>query len=165
MPNTSSPPRQIPFPPAAGFLAEATPPVIRCRGCTVKLPPLSTVCPVCGCERSPLAGRPYPGADLSRFRWVREQDIESGSAKSVLAALAYHDMPDGDGIFPEIDTLAEATGYSPRTIKRALKWLEGHGWIVREQRRYAGRQTTNRYWIMQAEVAAAEILKAGRATG
>jgi hypothetical protein len=50
------------------------------------------------------------------------------------------------GTFPGMNRVAVELGVSRSTVKRALHWLEGAGWLtVQERLDEHGRQTTNRY--------------------
>lgn len=166
---------QIPFAPAAGFVQEATPVRIKCAGCAAVRPPGPQVCPSCGRARDGLAGEEYMrGGHLERTQWVYDQsvvenrggrEIRHMAAKAVLLALTHFDGP-GGRIIPSIGRLSHMAGCSRRTVNEALGWLERQGWIVREQRRRGGRQTTSRYVVQQAETARSEdLLSAKSALG
>ena len=49
------------------------------------------------------------------------------------------------------------TGFSERTVKTALRWLEINRWIKRKRRRHGGRQTSSEYTIEQAELRMREM--------
>ena len=167
---------QIPFAPAAGFVQEATPPRLACKGCGEVRPPGPQICPSCGRARDGLAGEPYrKGSHLRRAQWVYDQEIvetregervvKNMAAKAVLLALVHFDGPNGL-IIPSIGLLSDMAGCSKRTVNEALGWLEKHAWIVRVQRRHGGRQTSSRYLIQQAETARSEdLLSAKSALG
>ena len=166
--------RQLPFAPAAGFVQEATPPRVKCKGCGEVRPPGPQICPSCGRARDGLAGMPYPGGGLARYQWVYDQRVvelrddreaRSMAARAVLLALVHFDGPKGL-VFPSIALLADMANCSARTVNEALAWLERHGWIVREQRHHRGRRTSNVYSIQQAETAnAPDVLSAKSAFG
>ena len=119
---------------------------IACQGCGYDFPPGARVCPVCGFERAP-----YPGGTFQRYDWVFSQRIDA-TAKLVLIALVSHDRPNGKGVFPSHNRLAEMTSLSRRAVINALARLETAGWITWDQTRRRGRQTSNRYKIQQAEM-------------
>lgn len=57
----------------------------------------------------------------------------SGTQKAVLISLA--DQANDQGVcWPAVETIAERTCASERTVQEALKWLEEHGAITRERR-------------------------------
>ena len=120
---------------------------VTCRGCRYTIPPEARICPVCGCERVP-----YPAGKVDRYDWVFGQPIGSGTDKLVLLALVTHDKPNGKGIFPSHERLADMTGLSRRAVVNALARLEAAGWITWEKTRRRGRQTSNRYQIQLAEL-------------
>lgn len=55
----------------------------------------------------------------------------SGPAKAVLAYLADRASDDGTGAYPKVRTICEATEFSERTVRSALKLLEERGSSVR----------------------------------
>lgn len=71
-------------------------------------------------------------------------------AKAVLAALCFHcSEQNGDVVWPGAARLAEMTGYSPRTVGKALDELEGVGLIRRtRQHRENGARTVDRTAIL-----------------
>ena len=154
-PNTGEG-RQVPLDPGAGFVA-AVRTRRRCPGnfpgkdCGAALPPGSSSCLVCGWARPLFGGEEYPAGDVRRYAWTLAQPVGDPTAKLVLLALAHHDRPNGRGIFPRIEELARLTSCSHATIHRALRRLERDGWILVEQRRLRGRQSSSRYRIRQAE--------------
>lgn len=132
---------------------------VPCEGtCGGLRPAGSKACPACGYEpRKSLAGQPYPGKDVSRYRWAFDQEFRPGddakvtalTAKAVLLCLVHHDLP--DGIFPSQARIAAMTGAGERTVRRALEWLESAGWIVRERRTdRKGHRTSDVFTIRQA---------------
>src|SRR5690242_15858918 len=65
--------------------------------------------------------------------WAVRQRIADGAMKSVLLELGYRHMP-GKDLFPSQQTLADATGYTTRTVRAALRLLQHFGVICRKRR-------------------------------
>ena len=149
----STDPRQIPFTPSAGFV-QAIAFRVRCVKCGEARPGGIQCCPCCGHTRNGLAGAPYPRGRLDRYRWAFDQEIADGSAKAALVALVHFDRGGAAGIFPSQALLARMTGFSERTIRRAVDRLESDRWIVRIERRHRGWRASDLYTIQQAETAA-----------
>ena len=118
---------------------------VKCGGCGYDLAARrGAICPACGFER-----KPYPAGSFQRFNWVFGQKIDA-TGKLVLLALAYHDMPNGRGVYPSHARLARMTGLSRSSVIRALKRLRKAGWVTqRKTRRRDGRQGRNWYEIKQ----------------
>ena len=136
---------------------------LACKGCGLDLPCGQLCCPACGLVcRIGMAGRPYPDGRMERYRWAFDQDVlmrdadgrtkTDTTAKFVLCTLVHFDGPNR-AVFPSVETMARMTGLSARSVKRAIHRLESVGWIVRQKRRYRGKQSTNKYRIRQAEAA------------
>lgn len=86
---------------------------------------------------------PKPVACLA---WVRRHSTARGPARAVLLVIAAHADPDGSNAYPSTARLAEETGLSQRTVRRALRTLEGLGELVVEE---PGRgHTANRYRVL-----------------
>lgn len=84
---------------------------------------------------------PVPFALLTDYRL-------SAQAVRVWAALQSHVRPNGRGVFPGRERLADLCWCSVDTVKRAIKDLEDAGWLKREQRPGAGGQfRTNEYTL------------------
>lgn len=135
--------------------------VISCDGCGIIRPPGPNPCPACGFPRKGRAGAPYPAGRLERFVWCYDQNISDRNAFATLLALAYFDGPNGKGVFPSMRHLARTARLSERVTRDGVRWLEKRGWIVCEQRRRGGRQSSNRYSIRQAETCVLPAVSAG----
>lgn len=62
---------------------------------------------------------------------VKDFAILAGPRKMVLQEIADRANPDhGDTCFPSVANIATRTGYHPRTVQRALRWLCDHGWLA-----------------------------------
>ena len=82
---------------------------------------------------------PYPsfpvGRDdgpLDRIDWAAEAPIRSPAAKAVLLQLARHANSEGVA-WPSFNTMARRTSLSRSTVIRAVKELEGTGWLACER--------------------------------
>ena len=78
-----------------------------------------------------------------------DQPVNDPPAKLVLLALAAHDIPGGHGIYPSLDHLAKRTGLSRQGVVNALARLRKAGWLDWRNTRRGGRQSVNRYVILQ----------------
>jgi DNA-binding transcriptional MocR family regulator len=65
--------------------------------------------------------------------WAIGQPISNSSAKFLLVMIANYTDEKGRS-WPSIPRLATDTGMSTNTVRRALAWLEQHGFIRREHR-------------------------------
>lgn len=70
-----------------------------------------------------------------------------GSVAGVAWQIQYRMNREKRCAWPSFNTMAEATGLSPSTIKYAVHWLETHGWIFVDRRSGGG----NRYVINLAK--------------
>src|SRR5262245_44240461 len=78
--------------------------------------------------------------------WAWRQKITS-TEKLVLLELCDHvnDKHNHDACWPDQDTIASRTGFTPRTVHSALKSLEKRGLIKRQRRMIGGQRTSD--WI------------------
>ena len=98
-----------------------------------------------------IGGLPYPGSKLTRYAWCLDQGIDDPDALLVLLVLVHHDRPEGTGIFPSYDRIQAFTTFRRPRVAKALRHLEGHGWIERERDHTGGRRRANRYRIRTPE--------------
>ena len=78
------------------------------------------------------------------MEWALHQPIRGSTDHLVLVALGSYVGNGKTDAFPSQETLAAKINRSRRTIQRALKRLEGNGWIHRTpQRRPDGRRSTD----------------------
>ena len=82
--------------------------------------------------REPLAN--FSNA-FERLTWIREQKDIPGPSKAVLVWLMSYANIETGQCFPSIATLARASGFSPKTVHRSIKWLEAQGYVSIEARR------------------------------
>tara|TARA_R110002074_G_scaffold139328_8_gene284945 strand:+ start:2389 stop:2826 length:438 start_codon:yes stop_codon:yes gene_type:complete len=84
------------------------------------------------------------GQTLNRFEWakaVNRSDLLD-RAKTVAWALAIEFCNDDTGrLDPSLTTLAEATGKTVDTVKRAIRDLTDGGWLARTEGRGRGNKT------------------------
>lgn len=72
----------------------------------------------------------------------------SAQAVRVWAAIASHLMPNGKGVFPGQERLADRCSCSVPTVQRAISDLKRLGWLDCEQgRKRDGNLSTNRYTL------------------
>jgi DNA-binding transcriptional regulator YhcF (GntR family) len=86
--------------------------------------------PVLGPQSVPRAGRQRPVARRAILAVA-------------VAGLSLHMNPEGESCYPGVETLAEETGLSRRTVQRVLRVLERGGWL--EVVRGGGRGRSSRY--------------------
>lgn len=64
--------------------------------------------------------------------------------KLVLLAYADHAQHDGTRVYPSIESIAQKTGFSERTVQNATRSLEESGWLIPDG---AGKNGTNKWRI------------------
>jgi integrase len=88
------------------------------------------------------------GIDETQFIrvWDRISGLDAtATQKAVLKELTFYDRM-ADGAHPSVETLANRTGYSARTIQRAIHGLEDSGYLKVSERRDAnGSMSSNDY--------------------
>lgn len=62
---------------------------------------------------------------------VKNTDLRYPAAKLVLFILAEHAHDDGSNTYPSVARIARDTGLSKRSVRRALKFLDGTGIIMK----------------------------------
>ncbi|MFD1839123.1 helix-turn-helix domain-containing protein [Paracidovorax cattleyae] len=83
----------------------------------------------------------------------------SGGGEMLLAlALADHASDDGTKVFPSVETLADKTRQSVRSVQYQLRRMEEAGWLILVSAGNGGRSMTREYrisidWIKGAEIA------------
>ncbi|TDR30663.1 helix-turn-helix domain-containing protein [Hydromonas duriensis] len=83
----------------------------------------------------------------------------NGGGEMLLAlALADHAHDDGTHVFPKVETLAEKTRQSVRSVQYQLRLMEASGWLILVNSGKGGRNYTREYricsdWIKGAEIA------------
>lgn len=83
----------------------------------------------------------------------------NGGGEMLLAlALADHASDDGTKVFPSVETLAEKTRQSVRSVQYQLRRMEESGWLILVSAGNGGRSMTREYrisldWIKGAEIA------------
>lgn len=88
-------------------------------------------------------------------RWTWERAVRDRAAKEgmkpseqhIALLLATYADPMGDGIFPSITTICQASGKGRSAVNEALKGLRESGWIKQVQRgnNIKGRSGSSRY--------------------
>lgn len=76
--------------------------------------------------------------------WLYDENL-SLSDRGLLAALLDTIIADAPGF--SADLLAKRLGVGPYTVRRSLRTLENHGYLVRRQDREAGRMAAMSYTI------------------
>ena len=98
-----------------------------------------------------------------KFRILIRRAVHvKGSCRAVLYALESYADRNGTNAFPSQDTLADACGYCVRTVRRALRWLEDHGIIVRTGGRRSRRGRAVIVWKIVADALSKPDIMAGR---
>jgi hypothetical protein len=83
----------------------------------------------------------------------------NGGGEMLLAlALADHAHDDGTRVFPKVETLAEKTRQSVRSVQYQLRGMEASGWLILVNSGKGGRNYTREYricsdWLKGAEIA------------
>lgn len=81
---------------------------------------------------------------LDRLNWAYSRTELPPASKAVLVYLAF---VDGKDCFPKVETIVACTGFSRRTVQKALADLEARELIEREQRYWRSRRTSSRYLL------------------
>lgn len=68
--------------------------------------------------------------------------------KHVLGCMAFYAADDGTRVYPSVATLAADTGFSERTVNRAVDWLKRKGILVVERYGRGGHRCTTHYRIV-----------------
>lgn len=79
--------------------------------------------------------------------WAMRQKLSNPAAKLALLVLARHGNDCGE-CWPSVEVLADVAGYSDRTARSALGWLERSG-LIRDTGRRAGRSRRIKVWQLQ----------------
>lgn len=103
----------------------------------------------------------------SAHRWTWERALRERSAleglkpaeQHIALMLATYADPAGDGIYPSIATLCQATGRGKSVVNAALRALRDSGWIEQVQRGNSIQGVSSRYVLRIPR--AAEIRPAG----
>lgn len=87
--------------------------------------------------------RQQPGSPLTPVkRWMMPPE-----ARAVLRCLAGHRNPDTGRCDPGAATIADETGFSVSTVKKAIRELAARGWVTVERRRVGELNDSNQYTL------------------
>lgn len=89
---------------------------------------------------------------------VFERYPKGGGEMLLALALADHAHDDGTHIFPKVETLADKTRQSIRSVQYQLRRMEQLGWLIRVNSGHGGRSQSSEYriapeWLKGAEIA------------
>ena len=86
---------------------------------------------------------------MPAYIWGWKQKISPTQKLVLLALCNYHNAKRGDdNVWPDQETVANLTGFTPRAVNSALKVLETEGLIKRQRRMIRGQRTSDLITIL-----------------
>lgn len=84
---------------------------------------------------------------IPQYVWNYDGKDLDGIQTAILSRLAWYAGWDGANIYPSISTLSEQTKFSISTIKRVLKYLRDHDFLIIDAEANRGTYTSTKYRI------------------